>query len=209
MPIPDFSVNSLTSIGTGFGIIALLAVSYFLNQEVIRRRRAEVVLRQQTERDRLVNQIAQHIRESLDLEEVLATTVAEVRQFLQADRVLIYRLWEDGTGSAMTETALPEYTKILGQTFPEEVFPREYHQAYSLGKTRTITNVEQENVEPCLKDFVKQFGVKAKLVVPILQENREVDKQRDSETPPSPPPSLGIINCPSVRSSSHMGVLGS
>jgi PAS domain S-box-containing protein len=140
-----------------------------------------VVLRQQNEREQLVNQIAQHIRESLDLEEVLATTVAEVQRFLAADRVLIYQINSDGTGSAITETALPEYTKILGQTFPEEVFPREYYLAYSLGKTRTITNVEQADVEPCLADFVKQFGVKAKLVVPILQENREVDRQ--SSTP--------------------------
>jgi PAS domain S-box-containing protein len=173
----NFSILSLTPICIGFSIMIWGGIYYFLNQEVTRRRQVELVLRQQTERERLVNQIAQHIRESLDLKEVLANTVSEVQQFLQADRVLIYRLWEDGTGSAITETALPEYTKILGETFPEEVFPREYHQAYSLGKTLTITNVEQQDVEPCLADFVKQFGVKAKLVVPILQKNREDDQQ--------------------------------
>ncbi|MBG1244575.1 sensor histidine kinase [Nostoc sp. NZL] len=189
----DFSVINLASIGVGFSIIALGVIYYFLNLEVTRRQRAEVVLRQQTERERLVNQIAQHIRESLELEEVLTTTVAEVREFLQADRVLIYRLWEDGTGSAITETVLPEYTKILGETFPQEVFPREYHQAYSLGKTRAIANVEQADVEPCLADFLKQFGVKAKLVVPILQENRQADKQRDSKTPASPPYLWGLL----------------
>jgi PAS domain S-box-containing protein len=171
------SILNLAPICVGLIIIALVIVYYLLCQEVTKRRRAEVILRQQTERERLVNQIAQHIRKSLDSEEVLATTVAGVQRFLQADRVLIYRIWEDGTGSAMTETVLPEYTKILGDTFPEEVFPREYHQAYSLGKTRTITNVEEADIESCLADFLKQFGVKAKLVVPILQENREADKQ--------------------------------
>ncbi|ACC82181.1 PAS domain S-box protein [Nostoc punctiforme] len=191
--MPDFSIINLAPIGVGFSIIALWIIYYFLNLEVTRRQRAEAILRQQTERERLVNQIAQHIRESLELDEVLTTTVAEVREFLQADRVLIYRLWEDGTGSAITETVLPEYTKILGETFPEEVFPREYHQAYSLGKTRAIANVEQADVESCLADFVKQFGVKAKLVVPILQENREADKQRDSKTPASPPYLWGLL----------------
>ncbi|WP_392480229.1 PAS domain S-box protein [Nostoc sp. C110] len=193
MLIPDFSVINLAPFGVGCSIITLGTIYYFLNLEVTRRQRAEVILRQQTERERLVNQIAQHIRESLELEEVLTTTVAEVREFLQADRVLIYRLWEDGTGSAITETVLPEYTKILGETFPEEVFPREYHQAYSLGKTRAIANVEQADVELCLADFVKQFGVKAKLVVPILQENREADKQRDRQTPASPPYLWGLL----------------
>jgi PAS domain S-box-containing protein len=86
--------------------------------------------------------------------------------------VLIYRLWEDGTGSAMTETVLTPYPAILGETFPAEVFPSEYHQAYIRGKTRAITDVDQADVEPCLAEFVKQFRVKAKLVVPIIQEIR-------------------------------------
>ncbi|XWK90306.1 MAG: PAS domain S-box protein [Phormidium sp.] len=142
---------------------------YLLNREIAKRRQTEIVLRQQTERERLVTQIAHHIRESLNLEEVLVTTVAEVRQFLGCDRVLIYRLWSDGTGTAITETVLPEWPLILGQSFPEEVFPKEYHQAYSKGKTRAITDIEKSDIEPCLIEFVKQFGVKAKLVVPILQ----------------------------------------
>ncbi|WP_256874856.1 PAS domain S-box protein [Nostoc sp. C052] len=193
MLIPDFSIINFTPIGIGFSIITLGVIYYFLKLEVTRRQRVEAILRQQTERERLVSQIAHHIRKSLELEEVLTTTVAEVREFLQADRVLIYRLWENGTGSAMTETVLPEYTKILGETFPPEVFPKEYHQAYSLGKTRAIANVDQADVEPCLAEFVKQFGVKAKLVVPILQENRQGDKQQDSKTPASTPYLWGLL----------------
>ncbi|MGA9379636.1 MAG: PAS domain S-box protein [Phormidium sp.] len=150
-------------------ILILLTAYYLLNREITKRRQTEIVLRQQTERERLVTQIAHHIRESLNLEEVLVTTVAEVRQFLGCDRVLIYRLWSDGTGTAITETVLPEWPLILGRSFPEEVFPKEYHQAYSKGKTRTITDIEKSDIEPCLVEFVKQFGVKAKLVVPILQ----------------------------------------
>ncbi|MBL1178412.1 MAG: PAS domain S-box protein [Pantanalinema sp. GBBB05] len=163
----------LIASAVGLSILGLTAIYWYFKQEVIRRRQAENLLRQQTDRERLVNQIAQYIRRSLDLDQVLATTVAEVQRFLQVDRVLIYRLWNDGTGSAIYETVLPPYPSVLGETFPEEVFPGEYHQAYSLGKTRTITNIEQTDVEPCLADFVKQFGVKAKLVVPIIQENRD------------------------------------
>lgn len=193
MLMPDFSIINFNPIGIGFSIITLGVIYYFLNLEVTRRQRVEAILRQQTERERLVSQIAHHIRKSLELEEVLTTTVAEVREFLQADRVLIYRLWENGTGSAITETVLPQYTKILGETFPPEVFPKEYHQAYSLGKTRAIANVDQADVEPCLAEFVKQFGVKAKLVVPILQENRQGDKQQDSKTRASTPYLWGLL----------------
>jgi PAS domain S-box-containing protein len=166
-----------------FLILLLLLVSSFLVvRERNRCRRIENLLRQQSNRERLVTQIALQIRQSLDLEQVLATTVKEVQEFLQADRVLIYRLWDDGTGSAIYETVLPPYPSILGQVFPEEVFPKKYHQAYSLGKVRSVVNVEQENVEPCLADFVKQFGVHAKLVVPIIQENRESGNLDTSQT---------------------------
>lgn len=158
--------------------IAAFSLAYHLFQrQISQRRRAESILRQQTERERLVHQIAQQIRQSLNLEEVLATTVSEVRRFLECDRVLIYRIWGDDTGSAITETVLPPYPAILGETFPEEVFPKEYHQAYTQGKTAAITDVDRDDVEPCLAEFIKQFGVKAKLVVPIIQEIRSQESE--------------------------------
>jgi PAS domain S-box-containing protein len=157
------------------GILLVVVICPYFKQEVARRQTAEGVLRQQTDRERLVNQIAQHIRQSLDLDEVLETTVADVQRFLEADRVLIYRLWPDGTGSTINEAVLPPYPVILGTSFPAEVFPKEYHEAYSLGKTRLIENIEEADLETCLTDFLQQFGVIAKLVVPIIQENREVE----------------------------------
>jgi PAS domain S-box-containing protein len=183
--IVDSIAGSLTTeVAVGvIGLVVLLSVIayWYFQREVIGRQQAEASLRQQTDsaehrlrqRERLVNQIAQQIRRSLDLDEVLRTTVQEVQRFLQADRVLIYRLWDNGTGSAIHETVLPPYPQILGQTFPEEVFPQAYHQAYALGKNLTIDNVAEAEIEPCLADFVKQFGVQAKLVVPIIQENRQ------------------------------------
>jgi PAS domain S-box-containing protein len=153
---------------------------FYLNREN-NRLRTENLLRQQSDRERLVTQIAHQIRKSLNLDEVLATTVKEVQLFLQADRVLIYRLWDNGTGSAIHETVLAPYPSILGQVFPEEVFPQKYHQAYSLGKARSIANVQQIDVESCLADFVKQFGVQAKLVVPIIQEHRKSDDEGESQ----------------------------
>lgn len=162
------------------GFIVLAACYLLICREIIRRRQAEINLWKQSERERVINQITQQIRRSLNLDDVLNTTVIEVRDFLDCDRVLIYRLEEDGTGNTITETVLFPYPAILGQTFPEEVFPREYHQAYIQGKNRTITNIEQDDVEECLADFVKQFGVQAKLVVPIIQETRDVSH---TETP--------------------------
>jgi PAS domain S-box-containing protein len=167
-------MTNLKLIEIGIGLLFILSSYFYFSREVALRRQTENLLRQQTDRERIVTRIAQHIRQSLDLDKVLATTVTEVQQFLRADRVLIYRIWPDGTGSAINESVLPTYPAILGSAFPAEVFPEQYHRAYSLGKTRTITDVEQTDVESCLADFVRQFGVQAKLVVPIIQENRQI-----------------------------------
>ncbi|MDJ1169226.1 PAS domain S-box protein [Roseofilum sp. BLCC_M154] len=162
------------------GLLLLAIACYQVYQQIHRRHRAELILRQQTERERLIHEIAQHIRQSLNLDEVLATTVADVRQFLDCDRVLIYQIYGDGTGCAITETVLPDYPRILGEVFPAEVFPQEYHQAYINGKSRAIANIEQSDIEECLVEFVQQFAVKAKLVVPIIQT--------EIETPQTPHP---------------------
>jgi two-component system, cell cycle response regulator len=56
----------------------------------IERQRIEETLRQQAERERLMGKMLERIRRSLDLKNILQTTVEEVRQFLESDRVSIY-----------------------------------------------------------------------------------------------------------------------
>jgi two-component system, OmpR family, sensor histidine kinase VicK len=110
------------------------------------------------------------IRQSLQLKEILRTTVTEVQKVLQADRVLIYQVLPDGTGKPISEAVLPAYPAILGMEFPEEVFPVEYQKLYAQGRVRAVADVRDPKAEvaDCLLEFVEQFGVKAKLIVPIL-----------------------------------------
>ena len=63
----------------------------------IERQQVEEQLRQQAIRQRLLGQMIEHIRSSIDTASILQNTVAEVRQFLKTDRVLIYRCqdWAD------------------------------------------------------------------------------------------------------------------
>ena len=142
-----------------------------LQQEIEEHHQTVMALKRQTQRDRRLAEIVQRIRHSLDRDEILSATVAQVQRFLQVDRVLIYRLWADGTGSAIAESVLPPYPPVLGESFPAEVFPKDAHRAYSQGKVRAIADINQMDVAPCLADFVRQFGVQAKLVVPLLQGN--------------------------------------
>ncbi|MGK7892533.1 MAG: PAS domain S-box protein, partial [Xenococcus sp. (in: cyanobacteria)] len=123
------------------------------------------------QRVELFSEVTLKIRQSLQLKEILQTTVNEVQKILQSDRVLIYQVFADGTGMPIREAVLPEFKPILGVKFPEEVFPEEYRQLYSQGRVRAITDVRETgaNVAECLIEFMDEWQIKAKLVVPILQ----------------------------------------
>ncbi|OUC15347.1 MAG: hypothetical protein B0A82_07445 [Alkalinema sp. CACIAM 70d] len=128
-------------------------------------------LRQQVERERILAAIAQNIRESLDLQTILAAAVTEVQALLQADRVLVYRVLDNGTGSAIAEATAPGWIKVLNLLFPEEVFPEEARLNYLQGRIYTLTDRDREDVIPCLAEFLVQIQVRAKLVIPIIQQD--------------------------------------
>jgi diguanylate cyclase (GGDEF)-like protein/PAS domain S-box-containing protein len=138
--------------------------------EIFHRQQTEVALRQQVEREHLVSQIAHRIRQSLDLHQILNTTVSEIRQFLQADRVLTYRVNAEGTGTVTNEAVAAGYSALLDQSLPEEIFPLSSHQLYRQGRIRAITDIKQDNMSPCLAETLQLLGVKSKLVVPILHK---------------------------------------
>jgi PAS domain S-box-containing protein len=132
---------------------------------------AEVVSQQQVERERLMTAIAQHIRESLDLREILHTTVNEVQALFNTDRVLVYRVWPDGTGSAIAEAATPQQVKVLDITFDAETFPESSRQLYLQGRVYALNDRDQGDIPDCLVDFLKGLAVQAKLVIPIIQQD--------------------------------------
>ncbi len=136
-----------------------------------RRATAEAALKRQNLKSRLFTDITLKIRQSLHLEEILQTTVTEVQKILQADRVLIYQVCADGSGKAITEEVMPGWPVIMGMSFPEEVFPKECQDLYAAGRVRAVGDVyaEDPEISGCLAKFIATFGVRAKLVVPILQ----------------------------------------
>ncbi len=127
-------------------------------------------MRRQYQRAELFAAVTLKIRQSLQLKEILSTTVSEVQRILQADRVLIYQVLPDGSGKAMTEAVLPGFKSILGCEFPEEAFPADYQALYAQGRVQAIADVHdpESGLADCLVEFVDQFAIQAKLIVPIV-----------------------------------------
>lgn len=141
-------------------------------QDITKRRQAEAALQQQMELDRLVVAISHRIRESLELETILNTTVNEVRQLLQVDRVLVYHLEAEGQGRAIAEAVDPHWRSILNTQFSSEVFPEDCYGRYINGRIYALEDRDNGQVLPCLAQFMQDFEVRAKLVVPIIQQDR-------------------------------------
>ncbi|WP_219904762.1 ATP-binding protein [Stenomitos frigidus] len=120
---------------------------------------------------KLFSEVTFKIRQSLQLKEILRATVTEVQRLLHADRVLIYQVLPDGSGKTISEAVLPAYPAILDLEFPEEAFPQEYQQLYAMGRVRAIADVHDPTagLSDCLIAFIDQLQIKAKLIVPILQ----------------------------------------
>ncbi|WP_427158650.1 ATP-binding protein [Aliinostoc sp. HNIBRCY26] len=136
-----------------------------------RRESIQAELKQQQQRVELFSEVTLKIRQSLQLREILHTTVTEVQRILKADRVLIYHVLPDGTGKTISEAVVPDYPSLIDMEFPPEVFPQEYQQLYAQGRVRAITDVHDPaaGLADCLVEFVEQFDIKAKLIVPIVQ----------------------------------------
>ncbi|HZG39199.1 MAG TPA: EAL domain-containing protein [Nodosilinea sp.] len=130
---------------------------------------AQAALRRQADEERLIRAITQHIHQSLDVNQILQTTVTEVRQFLQTDRVLIYRFNRDLSGTMVVEAVLPPWVATLGLTLEDTCFRTtpELVDRYRQGQTHHIDDTHQAGIDPCYRNLLTRFQVQANLVVPI------------------------------------------
>ena len=137
-------------------------------QDITKRKRSEVQLLESQKKLQLLSEVTQKIRQSLQINEIVETTATEILNLLQADRVLIFRLFERGYGQIVVEAIAPECASVLQKNITDDCFQETYLKKYSQGRIYTINDVEKAEIEPCLVEFMQSFGVKAKLVVPIL-----------------------------------------
>lgn len=126
-------------------------------------------LHEQASRERLLNKIALRIRESLNLHEILNTTVSQVRQLLKTDRVIIYQFGPDWSGKVEVESVRDKHLSILDKTIQDTCFEGTTLSWDKRGQTRAIDDVYKANLSPCYIQFLERFQVRANLVVPILQ----------------------------------------
>ncbi|MEG3977791.1 PAS domain S-box protein, partial [Microcoleus sp. herbarium8] len=138
-------------------------------EDISDRKLAESILRQQLKRERLVVGMLERIRSSLNLAEILTKAVAEVRQFLDTNRTIIYRFNPDWSGFVTVESVGENWQPLLGRTINDSCLKSTSYAAHKDNRTVVIDDIYQAGLSQCHIDLLSQFQVRANLVVPILQ----------------------------------------
>ncbi len=134
----------------------------------------EEQLRVCAQRDRLLAEIALRIRNSLELKQILNTTVTEVRHFLQADRVfiLINNFGEDPYAQIVAESVAPNWHPI-GQWKPrDEEHLREFRAFFAYERVEVIHDTMSGQLTPAIAQDCLEYQIKAFLSVPIMLGDR-------------------------------------
>ncbi|MCF2972274.1 GAF domain-containing protein [Synechococcus sp. Nb3U1] len=139
-------------------------------QDISKWKLTEQALHQQLQQAQLLAEISQHIRESLDLEQILNRTVSEVRSLLETDRVIIFRFQPDWSGDVITESVADPWRPILGSNIYDNCFAQSFVVPYQQGRVKAIEDIETFGLNPCHVELLRQHQVRANLVVPILYE---------------------------------------
>ncbi|MEM7578834.1 MAG: PAS domain-containing protein [Cyanobacteria bacterium P01_A01_bin.80] len=140
--------------------------------DITERKRVQEQLIRQNLRWQLFSDITLKIRTSLQIDEILQTSVTEVQKLLNADRVLITRFFDKSSMQAVKEAVVPGLPVVYGQNINDPCFGQEYIEKYRQGRISAITDIEQANIQRCHVELLQRFCVKSNLVVPIIMQNQ-------------------------------------
>lgn len=180
---PKLPVIMLASIDDGIStanVIKMGASDYLLKEEIsiislhrsIHRLLDRFILFSRLQRSRqqeaLVSEIALRIRQSLDLEKIYTAIVKDVKDFLYADRVVIYKFNPNLSGTIVAEAVDSPWDASINTNIVDTCFRDNKGGIYRQGRIFAANDILNANLTPCHIELLQRFQVKANLVVPIL-----------------------------------------
>ena len=140
------------------------AISYILRHNQLIREREW-----QQQQQQLLAKTALSIRESLKLDDILNSTVREVRNILQCDRVIIFKFLPDWGGIVLVESVADESKAILPLHLYDPCIGKDYVEPFKKGLITAKSDIYNSDISPCHIEFLESLQVRANLVVPIIR----------------------------------------
>ncbi len=142
-----------------------------IQRDITDRKQAEAARQRQALRSQILTDLTLKIRRSLQLKEILQTTVTEVRALLKVDRVLLFRRLGSGLGQVYSEAVDAELPSFLGQEIEEADFFAEPVQLYERSTVQTLERLDEEHWQSRGANYLQRLGVRSLMVIPIAQQD--------------------------------------
>ncbi len=150
--------------------IALEALQTVVDNRTIALKQANETLEHQIATERLMSEISQRIRQSLNLNTILTTTVEELRQLLVVERAIIYRFDKEWSGVVLVESVEQKFISLQGREIKDNCLANENNiQKYKNGHIYQITDIYNHNLSPCHIELLESLQIRANLILPILR----------------------------------------
>ncbi len=144
--------------------------------DITERKQAEECLRRQTQQEQLIRKIIERIRQSLNLSEILQTTVDEVRNILQVQGVIIQRKISDQSIIVVAESlALGKPSMLDWQINDYIITTQEFRQGKKTEQVIVIEDIEESKMRLCSNYLLDFFQIKACLIMPIFIQKSTIN----------------------------------
>lgn len=158
-----FAKDEVGQLADAFNQLADAVVATEVNLEEQNQRQEAATIRAQ-----LVADLTSRIRQSMNYEDILKTSVAGVREVLKVDRVVIYRFNPDYNSGVITaESVTRGWLKAMGQTIYDPLVPGAIER-YKSGRIFTVENLDEAKLSSCHCEILRRLEVKANIVAPIV-----------------------------------------
>ncbi|VXD15112.1 Multi-sensor Signal Transduction Histidine Kinase (modular protein) [Planktothrix serta PCC 8927] len=152
--------------------VALQQIDYVEKVQKQAKQLVQLTERQKSaDQQKLLYTVIEKIRNSLDITTIFNTTVAEVREFLNVDRVVVYRFSSDWSGYFVAESVIEGWNSLfdtvpmIQDTYLQETLGGRYRD----NQTHAVDDIYTAGHEDCHVQLLEQLQARSYIIVPILQ----------------------------------------
>ncbi len=131
-------------------------------------------LAQGVEREKTVSQVVDRIRRTPEVKAVFDNTTQEVLNVLKAERVALYKFYEDWSGEFVAESVAPGWKNLVGteEAKVKDTYLKENEGGrYALGQNHVVPDIYKEGFDECHVELLEGFQARSYILAPVFQDD--------------------------------------
>ncbi len=111
------------------------------------------------------------IRQPLALDDIFKRTATEVRQYLNANRVAVFRFYPEKNweGEFVSEDVVEGWSSVLSERVYDYCFGEKFVPLYEQGRVQAVADIYEAGLSDCHIEILGRFQIRANLAVPVLK----------------------------------------